>query len=354
LLIATIASKGRFVIIQRKRLSEEGLVFFPLFQWRRAMPLALALVLAAGVDARAQSVYPAKPIRLVLGFPAGTNVDVLARPIAQRMSEMLGHPVIVDNRPGATGLIANEFVAKAPPDGYTLLVAPGSSLTSAPHLKLKMPYDALKDFAPIIQINSFPQVLIVNPSVPAKTVKELIALGRSRPGVLTFGSSGTGSAFHLAGELFKSMAKIDMLHVPYKGGNVALNDLLGGRLDLMFYSLAIANPQISAGKLRAIAVTALKRDPLQPKVPTVDEAGLKGYEITGWHGFLAPAGTPPDVINRVNAIVSKILGTSEIRQLWASQGMEVVVNTPAEFAQRIRADYEKYGRIVKTVGIPPE
>jgi tripartite-type tricarboxylate transporter receptor subunit TctC len=316
--------------------------------------LLLLLLCACGFDVYAQAAYPTKPIRLVLGFPAGTNVDVLARPIAQRMTEMLGQPVVVDNRPGATGLIANEFVAKAPPDGYSLLVAPGSSLTSAPHLKLKMPYDALKDFVPIIQINSFPQVLIVNPTVPAKTVKELIALARAKPGTLTFGSSGTGSAFHLAGELFKSMAKIEMLHVPYKGGNVALNDLLGGRLDLMFYSLAIANPQIKAGKLRAIAVTGLKRDPLQPQLPTVDESGLKGYEIIGWHGFLAPAGTPPDIVRRVNATVAKILVTTEIRDLWASQGMEVVVNTPEQFAQRIRADYEKYGRIVKAVGIQPE
>jgi tripartite-type tricarboxylate transporter receptor subunit TctC len=328
-------------------------VFFSVFWSRCAISLA-ALLLVTVADAHAQSTYPTKPVRLVLGFPAGTNVDVLARPIAQRMSEIVGHPVIVDNRPGATGLIANEFVAKAPPDGYTLLVAPGSSLTSTPHLKLRMPYDALKDFAPIIQINSFPQVLIVNPTVPAKTVKELIAIARSRPGVLTFGSSGTGSAFHLAGELFKSMAKIDMLHVPYKGGNVALNDLLGGRLDLMFYSLAIANPQITAGKLRAIAVTGLKRDPLLPNVPTVDESGLKGYEITGWHGFLAPAATPAEVVSRLNATIAKILGTTEIRQLWASQGMEVVVNTPEQFTQRIRADYEKYGRIVKTVGIPAE
>jgi tripartite-type tricarboxylate transporter receptor subunit TctC len=314
----------------------------------------MLLLSACGFAAHGQSVYPAKPIRLVLGFPAGTNVDVLARPIAQRMTEMLGQPVVVDNRPGATGLIANEFIAKAPPDGYSLLVAPGSSLTSAPHLKLKMPYDSLKDFAPIIQINSFPQVLIVNPTVPAKSVKELIALARAKPGTLTFGSSGTGSAFHLAGELFKSMAKVDMLHVPYKGGNLALNDLLGGRLDLMFYSLAIANPQIKAGKLRAIAVTGLKRDPLQPDVPTVDESGLKGYEIVGWHGFLAPAGTPQEIVNRVNATVAKILGTAEIRELWTSQGMAVVTNTPEQFAQRIRADFEKYGRIVKAVGIRAE
>jgi tripartite-type tricarboxylate transporter receptor subunit TctC len=322
--------------------------------WTRRTLAILAVSAAATLDAAAQSAYPAKPVRLVLGFPAGTNVDVLARPLAQRLTEMLGQPMVVENRPGATGLIANELVAKAPPDGYTLLVAPGSSLTSTPHLRIRKPYDTLKDFAPIIQINAFPQVLIVNPTVPAKTVKELVAVAKARPGVLTFGSSGNGSAFHLAGELFKTVAKIDMLHVPYKGGNVALTDLLAGRIDLMFYSLAIANPQIKAGKLRAIAVTGRKRDPLQPGVPTVDESGLKGYEITGWHGFLAPAGTPPDVIDRLNAAIAKILGTPEIRELWTSQGMEVVTNTPAEFAQRIRADFEKYGRIVKTVGIKPE
>ncbi len=318
----------------------------------RSLGCALLLVLS-GSFAFAQN-YPVKAVRLVLGFPAGTNVDVLARPIAQRMTETLGQPVIVDNRAGATGLIANELVAKAAPDGYTLLVAPGSSLTSTPHLRVKMPYDAMKDFAPIIQINSFPQVLIVNPIVPARTVRELVAVARARPGVLTFGSSGVGSAFHLAGELFKSMAKIDMVHVPYKGGNLALNDLLGGRIDLMFYSLAIAQPQIKAGKLRALAVTGLTRDRLQPDVPTVSESGLKGYEITGWHGFFAPAGTPREVIDRVNASVAKILGTPEIRELWASQGMDVVTNTPEEFSKRIRADYEKYGRIVKTVGIQPE
>jgi tripartite-type tricarboxylate transporter receptor subunit TctC len=329
-------------------------VFPPVVRSLCSPALVALLFCACGFAAHAQSAYPAKPIRLVLGFPAGTNVDVLARPIAQRMTETLGQPVVVDNRPGATGLIANELVAKAPPDGYALLVAPGSSLTSTPHLKLKMTYDALKDFAPIIQINSFPNVLIVNPTVPAKSVRELIAIARAKPGMLTFGSSGTGSAFHLAGELFKSMAKIDMLHVPYKGGNLALNDLLGGRLDLMFYSLAIANPQIRAGKLRAIAVTGLKRDPLQPDVPTVDESGLKGYEIIGWHGFLAPAATPQEIVRRINATVAKILGTAEIRELWASQGMEVVINTPEQFAQRIRADYEKYGRIVKAVGIRPE
>jgi tripartite-type tricarboxylate transporter receptor subunit TctC len=290
----------------------------------------------------------------VLGFPAGTNVDILARPVALRMSEVLGQQVIVDNRPGATGLIANELVAKSAPDGYTLLVAPGSSLTSTPHLRVKMPYDSLKDFVPIAQMNSFPQVVIVNPGVPAKNVKELIALAREKPGVLTYGSSGVGSAFHLAGELFASMAKVKMLHVPYKGGNLALTDLIGGRIDVMFYSLAVALPQIKAGKVRAIAVTGLKHDALLPELPTVDESGLHGYDITGWHGFFAPAGTPREIVSRLNGAIGKILGTQEIRDLWASEGMEVVITTPEQFAQRMRADYEKYGRIVKAVGIKPE
>jgi tripartite-type tricarboxylate transporter receptor subunit TctC len=290
----------------------------------------------------------------VLGFPAGTNVDILARPVALRMSEALGQQVIVDNRPGATGLIANELVAKSAPDGYTLLVAPGSSLTSTPHLRIKMPYDSLKDFVPIAQMNSFPQVAIVNPGVPAKNVKELIALAREKPGVLTYGSSGVGSAFHLAGELFASMAKVKMLHVPYKGGNLALTDLIGGRIDVMFYSLAVALPQIKAGKVRAIAVTGLKHDALLPELPTVDESGLHGYDITGWHGFFAPAGTPREIVSRLNGAIGKILGTQEMRDLWASEGMEVVITTPEQFAQRMRADYEKYGRIVKAVGIKPE
>src|SRR6185503_1031439 len=213
---------------------------------------------------------------------------------------------------------------------------------------------SLKDLVPVAQISAFPNLLVVNPFVPARTVKELIALARARPGQLTFGSSGAGSAFHLAGELFKSMAKVDMLHVPYKGGNLALTDLIGGRIDLLFYSLAITQPQIKAGKVRAIAVTGLKRDALMPELPTLDEAGLRGYDITGWHGFFVPAGTPREVIDRVNAAVAKVFGAREIRELWAGQGMEIVTATPEQFASRVRADYEKYGRLVRLAGIQAE
>jgi len=298
--------------------------------------------------------YPAKPVRVVLGFPAGTNVDVLARPVVQKMGEALGQQLVVDNRPGATGLIANEFVAKSPPDGYTLLAAPGSSITASPHLRRKMPYDPLKDLLPVAQISAFPNLLVVNPVVPAKNVKELIALARARPGQLTFGSSGNGSAFHLAGELFKSMAKVDMLHVPYKGGNQALVDVIGGRIDLLFYSLAITQPHIKGGKVRALAVTGLKRDALMPELPTLDEAGLRGYDITGWHGFFAPAGTPREIVDRLNGAVTKAFAAREIRELWASQGMAVVSATPEQFAARVRADYDKYAKLVRLAGIEPE
>lgn len=289
-----------------------------------------------------------------MGFPPATTVDILVRPIGQRMSEIFGQPLVLDNRPGATGIIAMELVAKSPADGYTLLATPGSAITSSPHLHVRMPIDALRDFTPIVQIGAFSYVLIAHPGVPAKNVRELIALAKARPRVLTYASTGLGSGFHLAGELFSAMANVRLVHVPYKGGPPAVTDMLGGRIDLMFYSLAVAQPQIRAGKLRALAVTGLKRDPLLPEIPTVDEAGLRGYEIGGWHGLLAPAATPREVIGTLNATVMTMLASPEMRQLWASQGMEVVPNTPEQFAARIRADYEKYGRLIKAAGIKPE
>jgi len=328
------------------RITKRTPVFSEVIRW------ILCVFAWAGV-AQAQS-YPTKPIRLVLGFPPGTTIDVMMRPIAPRMSEALGQQVVVDNRPGATGMIANEHVAKSPGDGYTLLAAPGSSLTAMPHLRLKMPYDAIKDFVPVIQTSAFPQVLILNPGVPVKTVQELIVLAKARPGVLTFGSSGVGSAFHLTGELFKLMSKADMLHVPYKGGNLALTDLIGGRIDFMFYTFAVAQPQIKSGRLRAIAVTGLKRDPLVPELPTVDESGLRGFEATGWNAIFAPAGTPRDIVERLNAVIAKILNTQEIRELWASQSAEIVTSTPAQVTQRFRSDYAKYEKLVKAAGIKPE
>ncbi|MCC7487315.1 MAG: tripartite tricarboxylate transporter substrate binding protein [Burkholderiales bacterium] len=315
---------------------------------------ALAAVLVLGVSlARAQP-YPAKQVRVILGFPPGDTVDILVRPLAQRLSESFGQPFVVENRPGATGLIANEAVARAAPDGYVLLGAPGSSLTSSPQMHARPPFDALRDFAPIAQIGAFGYVFIAHPGVPASNVRQLVALARAKPGFLTYGSPGIGSGFHLAGELFTSMAHVRMLHVPYKGGVAVLNDMLAGRIDLMFFSLAVTQPHIRAGKLRALGVTGVKRDPLLPEVPTVDESGLKGYEMTGWHGVLAPAGTPPAILDRLNSEIARLLQTAEMKQLWAQRGMGTPSVTRAGFAQVIKSDHEKYAKLIRSAGITPQ
>ncbi|MBI3938269.1 MAG: tripartite tricarboxylate transporter substrate binding protein [Betaproteobacteria bacterium] len=321
----------------------------------RKFPATIVIAIACAWSAAAGAqVYPSKPVRIVMGFPSGSNIDTLTRPVAQHMSEILGVQVVADNRPGATGMIGNELVAKSPPDGYTLLAVPSTSLTSMPHLRAKMPYDSLRDFDAVTQLAQWSSVLIANPRVPAKTVKELIALARARPGVLTFASSGVGSGFHLSGELFKLMARVDMVHVPYKGGNLALTDIMGGRVDLMFYTLSVALPHIKSGQLRLIAVSGSKRNRLFPDVPTVSESGLPGYETSGWAGVVAPAKMPTDIIDRLNAAIVKVLRTPAMTELYVGQGVEVVASTPAQFAAKIRADYEKYGRLIRQAGIKAE
>ncbi len=311
-------------------------------------------VLFSVVGAAQAQTYPSKVVRIVLGFPPATTVDLLVRPLAQKLGESLGQQFIVENRAGATGLIANEAVARAAPDGYTLLGAPGSSLTSSPQMFAKPPFDVLKDFSPIAQIGSFGYVFIAHPGVPAKNVKQLIALARAKPGFLTYGSSGIGSGFHLAGELFTSMANVNMLHVPYKGGAAAMNDMLAGRIDVMFYSLAVAQPQIRAGKLRPLGVTGAMRDTLLPEVPTMEEVGLKGYEMTGWHGLLAPAGTPAAALDKLNAEIVRILQSEDMRQLWQRYGMATPSTTRAQFAAVIKSDYDKYAKLIKAAGIVPQ
>ena len=322
------------------------------------MTMRIAAVLAAcacgvllGTNPAGAQPYPSKTIRLIHGFAAGSAIDVFSRPLAQKLSEALGQQVVVDGRPGATGTIANDIVAKSAPDGHTLLAAPGSAMAATPHL-YKVPYNSLRDFAPIIQISNFSYVLVAHPAVPAKTARELIALAKTRPGYLNYGSTGVGSGFHLAGELFCAMAGVQMVHVPYRGGGTAaITDLVAGRVDLMWDSLAVVKPQMQAGRLRAIGVTGARRAAALPEVPAIAESGLPGYEMIGWHGIFAPAGTPRDIVDRLNATIAKILATAEIRELWNNQAMEIFPSTPEQFAARLRFDYERYGKLIKSSGI---
>ena len=313
--------------------------------------VAAGLCLASYAEPGFAQSYPTRVVRLMHGFAAGSAIDVFARPLAQKLAEALGQQVVVDSRPGATGTIANELVAKSAPDGYTLLAAPGSAMAATPHL-YKVQYDPLRDFAPVIQISTFSYVLVAHPAVPAKTAHDLIALAKSRPAPLTYGSTGVGSGFHLAGELFAAMAGIQLLHVPYRGGgSAAITDLVAGRVDLMWDSLAVVLPQMRAGKLRAIGVTGAHRAAALPDVPAIAESGLPGYEMVGWHGVFAPAGTAREIIERLNGTIAKILGTPDIKELWTTQAMEIFPSTPEQFAARLRFDYERYGKLIKSSGI---
>ena len=313
------------------------------YQW--IVPL-----LAVSTLAHSQS-YPTRPIRLVHGFATGSAIDVMGRPLAAKLSELLGQQVIVDSRPGATGGIANEAVAKSAPDGYTLLTAPGSSLTAVPHLQ-PVRFDPLRDYAAVAQTTAFSYMLVTHPSVPVQTARDLVALAKARPGYLTYGSTGVGSGFHLAGEMFCHLAGVKMLHVPYRGGGAAaIADLIGGRVDLMWDALAVVRPQLMAGKLKAVGVTGSRRAAALPNVPTIAESGLPGYEMLGWHGILAPVATPRDIVERLNAAVTKVLAMPDIRELWATQNMEIVPTTPAQFGDLIRREHERYGKLIKSAGI---
>jgi tripartite-type tricarboxylate transporter receptor subunit TctC len=294
--------------------------------------------------------YPAKPIRLVVPFPAGGSLDVVARAIGQKLTESWGQPVVIDNRPGAGGNIGADLVAKSAPDGYTILE--GALSTHAVNVSLysKMPYDPVHDFAPITLVAVTPNVLVLNPSVPANSVKELIAYAKANPGKLSFGSGSNGSAGHLAGELFKTEAGIDMVHVPYKGAAPAMQDLLGGRIQLMFDNLANSMQQVRAGKLKALAVTTEHRSALVPELPTLSEAGLPGFDISTWWGFMAPAGTPKEIVAKWNAEVTKILNTPEMKAFFAQQGAEPAPTTPEAFAAMIQREIPKYAKIVKASG----
>ena len=293
--------------------------------------------------------YPVKPIRLLVGYAPGGATDIIARTIAAKLQESLGQPVIVENKPGATSNIASEAVAKSAPDGYTLLL--GSIANATNMTAYKTPgYDTLRDFAFITQTMSAPSVLAVHPSVPAKTLKELIALAKAQPGKLSYASSGTGGSPHLAGELLKLRAGIDLLHVPYKGATPAITDLLGGQVTMSFQTALSAIPHLQGGKLNVIAVAAHKRMAQLPGVPTMAEAGLPDFEVSSWNGLLAPAKTPAEIVARLNKNTVKALAMTDVREKFAAQGAEAAGSTPEEFRAYIRAEIDKWGRVIRASG----
>ena len=294
--------------------------------------------------------YPTRPIRLVVPFPAGGTTDILAREVAQKLTEVLGQAVVVDNRPGAAGNIGSDLVAKSAPDGYTLLMGTVGTHAINPSLYSKMPYDHVKDFAPVVLVAGVPNVLVVNPALPGNSVSDLIKLAKDKPGQINFASSGSGTSIHLSGELFKTMAGVDMTHVPYKGSSPALTDLIGGQVQIMFDNLPSALPQIKGGRLRAIALTSLKRAPVLPDIPTINESGLPGFEASSWFGVLAPAGTPVAIVARINTEVNKWLQSADAREKLLGQGAEAAGGSPERFANHIRAESEKWAKVVKASG----
>jgi tripartite-type tricarboxylate transporter receptor subunit TctC len=311
---------------------------------------ALFVLLALSAAAAAAQSYPSKPIRLVVPFPAGGTTDILAREVGQRLSLSLGQSVVIDNRPGAAGNIGSELVAKSAPDGYTLLMATVSTHAINPNLYARLPYDHVKDFAPVVLVAGVPNVLEVTPSLPVHSVADLIKLAKEKPGQINFASSGSGTSIHLSGELFKTMAGVDMTHVPYKGSAPAITDLIGGQVQVMFDNLPSSLPQIKAGKLRAIAVTSAQRAPALPDIPTIAESGLPGFEATSWFGIVAPAGTPPTIIARINGDVNQWLQSQEAKEKLLAQGAVAAGGSPEQFAAYIRAETEKWARVVKASG----
>jgi len=319
------------------------------------LPLCLALASVFGsASAWAQS-YPSKPIRLVVPYPPGGPLDIMARAIGQKLTEAWHQPVVVDNRAGAGGNIGADLVAKSPADGYTLLMGAVATHAINPTLYAKIPYDPVKDFAPVALVAQVPNILVVNPAVPAKSVKELVELARAKPGYLNFGSGSTGSTGHLAGELFKTMAGVQMVHIPYKGGAPAMADLLAGQVQLMFDNLANALPNVRAGRLRALAVTTLARSPAMPDLPTMAESGLPGFDLTTWFGLMVPAGTPPEIVVKLNAEIVRALNAKDMRERLEKMGAEPPANnTPEHFAAFIRAEAGKYAKVVKDSGAKVE
>ena len=319
--------------------------------WRRVAGAVLTIAaLFACEPARAQ--YPAKPVHVVVPYPAGGAVDGFARTLSQRLSDLWGQQVIVDNRPGASTMIGADQVAKAPADGYTLLLTAELTLVTVPHLHEKIPYELLKDFAPITALVSATQALVANPSLPVNTVQDLVALAKTRPGELTYGSFGIGSTGHLNMEMLQTMTGVRFNHIPYNGAGPAMTDVIGGHIGFMFAALSIVQGNVKAGKLHMIGVGSDHRSSAFPDVPTISESGVPGFEAKSWFGLVAPAGTPPDIIKKINQDVAKIISDKEFaKEYLVSQGLEPILGTPEQFAAFIRSEKVKWGKVVKEANI---
>ncbi|MCC7487610.1 MAG: tripartite tricarboxylate transporter substrate binding protein [Burkholderiales bacterium] len=313
----------------------------------------IVLAACALLVAAAES-YPSRPIRIVDAFPPGGPSDIVARTINQKLSEALGQPVVVDNRGGAAGVLGCDLVAKSAPDGYTLLIGPSGALTIQPTLNAKLPFDPQRDFVTITQLTSGPQVIAVHPSVPAKTVRELIELARARPGQLNYASGGGGTANHIAVEAMKLAAGIDIVHVPYKGTGPALAGVLTGEAQMIIASLLATLPHAKSGRLRALAVTTSKRSAALPDVSTAAESGLPKFETSSWHGMLAPAKTPRAIVTKLHAEFVRVMLRPDVKERLNAQGLDVVASTPDEFAAHIRAETIKYARVIREIGLKAE
>lgn len=306
-----------------------------------------AIFIVAGASAQE---YPSRAIRMVVPFPPGAGTDILARAIGQKLTEYWGHAVVVENRPGAGGTVGSELVAKGARDGYLLLLGNVSTFAIAMSLYRNIGYDSLRDFAPVSLVSSSENVIVLHPSVPVRTVQELVALARAKPKQLLYSSAGNGTTGHLAGELFKSMAKVEIVHIPYKGSPPAMNDLLAGQVHMSFTSLASAVPQIKAGRLRAIATTGLKRNSLFDAMPTLNESGLKGYEVNAWQGIVAPTGTPATIIAKLNSGIARALDAPDVKERLGAIGLIAGASTPERFTEYLRAEIAKWRNVVKIAG----
>ena len=330
--------------------NRSGSCFFLLLE-KAKLPTIPILLLCCACAAHAQGQYPVRPIRIIVAYtPAGTT-DILARALGQKFTEAWKQPVIVDNRPGANGNIGTEVAAKAPADGYTLLMATAGTHGVNPGLYPKLPYDAVKDFAPISLTALVPNILVVNNALPVKNVQELIAYAKKNPGKLSFGSPGIGSTGHLSAELFKALAGIDMVHVAYKGSAPTLQDLMGGQVQVVIDNIPPYLPHVKAGKIRALAVTPAKRSPAAPELPTMAEAGVKGYDAASWFGLLAPAGTPADIVGQLSEETRRILNMPDVREKLLALGAQPAGSTPEEFARFIDAEIAKWNRVIRSANV---